>query len=143
MTTDEYEDSILELSYYMDTASEFLPKPLDKHWLLSMDNDSAHAAADLAGLGIWPAEHRFPLPALSPDMHKVVEHVHGVLCAKMQKWRRTFWPGKPSNQAVIDQLTKLFFDYDPVSIQNDIDSLPATYQAIIDAAGMYPTKPFR
>lgn len=143
MTADEYEDSIWDLACFMEQLEDDLDLPAHQPWLLSMDNDSTHAAADLAGLGIWPAERRFPLPALSPDMHKAVEHVHGWLCAKMQKWRRSFFPRKPSNQDVIKHLTELFYSYDPVAIQKDIDSLPETYKAIIHAAGMYPPKPFR
>lgn len=143
MTADEYEDSIWELACYLEQVGPVLGLPRDKHWLLSMDNDSAHTAAKLAGLGIWPAHLRFTLPALSPDMHKAVEHVHGWLGGKMQRWRRSFFPHKPANQECLDKLTELFFSYSPAAIQADIDSLPETYQAIIDAAGMYPSKPFR
>ena len=55
------------------------------HWQYSYDNDKVHMGANLREAGI---EHRdrFDLPACSSDMHKVVEHVHGWLQSRMQKW---------------------------------------------------------
>jgi hypothetical protein len=44
-----------------------------------------HKGADLSTIGIQ-AEDRFYLPELSGDMHKVVEHVHGWLQARVQDW---------------------------------------------------------
>lgn len=146
MTADEYEDCIRDLrerlhelwqAYTQQNPGE---EPI---WLLSSDNDSAHARAKLDEHGIWSKDHRFALCPLSPDLHKVVEHVHAYLSQALQAWRRSLWPGKPTPQQCQDKLEQLFYDVQPASIQADVDSLPYTYQAVIDNAGLYAPFPFR
>ena len=143
MTADEYEDDIWELACFLKELRQVAGLRRTDRWLLSMDNDSAHAAANLAGLNIWPANARFTCPPLSPDIHKAVEHVHGYLGGAMHSWRRHMLPNKPSHADCMKHLEELFMSYPPAAIQADIESLPETYQAIIDAAGMYPPKPYR
>lgn len=143
MTSDEFEDCIWDLRQLMDQVSEWMPLKRTEHWLLSIDSDAAHTGADLDGLGIWPDEHRLYLPPLSPDMHKVVEHVHGNLAKQHEAWRRSLWPNKPTPQQCIDKMEQLFYSYPVQAIQKDVDSLLATYDAIEDAAGLYPPKEFR
>jgi hypothetical protein len=40
-------------------------------------------------------------------------------------------------------MEQLFYSYPVQAIQKDVDSLLATYDAIEDAAGLYPPKEFR
>lgn len=137
MTADEYEDCIWDLNLNLDTISERLGLQRHPPWLLSQDNSTAHTKAELASLGIWPAGRLLSLPALSPDMHKVVEHVHAYLTQAMTAWRYARWNNKPNDKECIAKLVELFFAYPAASVQADINSLPATYQAIINSGGLY------
>lgn len=143
MTAEEYEDCIWDLKLTLDDWWAQAGYRLRPRWLLSMDNDTAHKRARLDERCIWDRRMKYSLPPLSPDMHKVVEHVHAFLVQAMQAWRQTLWPHKPSEQQCKEKLVQLFYSYQPASIQADVDSLPDTYQAIIDNAGMYPPKEYR
>lgn len=88
-------------------------------------------------------DHRFDLCALSPDLHKVVEHVHAYLDQALQAWRRSLWPEKPTDVQCKEKLEQLFYAIKARSIADDVDSLPATYQAVIDNAGLYAPPPLR
>lgn len=133
----------MDLSYTLDNWSDVLNLRTRPRWLLSQDNSTAHTSADLVGLRIWPADRILSLPALSPDMHKVVEHVHAWLTQQMTDWRYAEWPRRPSLEECKSKLVELFFSYKAGSIQADVNSLPATYQAIIDSDGMYAPPPLR
>ena len=117
------------------------PSPLrpGEEWLISYDNAGAHnaAAKDVPGL------NKLPLPAKSPDMHKVVEHVHGWLTQKMQLWLLQRGATKVTPPDAWAELERLFKSYPTESVAKDVASLPETYQAIIDAGGAYPLKRFR
>jgi hypothetical protein len=147
MTGDEYEDCMREFreklhQEWVKYARQH-PGAQEPIWLLSDDNDSAHTRARLDALGIWSKDHRFDLSALSPDLHKVVEHVHAYLDRAMQAWRRSLWPEKPSDEQCKEKLQQLFYAIPAKSIADDVDSLPATYQAVIDNAGLYAPAPLR
>lgn len=112
-------------------------------WLFSYDNDKVHMGADLRQAGIEPRD-RFDLPPCSSDMHKVVEHVHGWLQARMQKWLE----GMDEQQLTVDackqELARLFYQVLQIkSIADDVASLKDTYRAIIRADGGYPAKKHR
>jgi hypothetical protein len=143
MTADEYEDCILDLSYILETVSTALGHNNRAPWRLSQDNSTAHTTAQLEQLGYWRAGYLLSLPALSPDMHKVVEHVHAYLTQAMTDWRYACWPRRPSLEECKAKLVELFFAYPVASVQADIESLPATYQAIIASGGMYAPPPLR
>lgn len=147
MTADEYEDSIEELVEKLQHQWELYardhPGAQKPIWLLSADNDSAHTRARLDAQGIWSKDHRFDLCALSPDLHKVVEHVHAYLDQALQAWRRSLWPEKPTDVQCKEKLEQLFYAIKARSIADDVDSLPATYQAVIDNAGLYAPPPLR
>lgn len=143
MTADEFEDIMWEIAEILDDHKEAVGLQRTEHWQLSMDNDSSHTAADLVGLNIWQRENIQELPALSPDCHKVVEHIHGWIGQKHHAWRRSLAPAKPSPKQCMDKLVELFYSYPVSAIQSNVESLPETYRAIIHAAGMYPPKAFR
>jgi hypothetical protein len=133
----EFEDIMAELKAKMESPeiSQLLKR--GEKWLYSWDNDKIHKGADLSEVGFEP-EDRFELPELSSDMHKVVEHVHAWLQARMQLWledkdeeRLTIADCKAELQRLFEQELKL------ESIKNDVKSLKATYQAVIDHEGGY------
>lgn len=103
----------------------------------SWDNDRVHKGADLSTVGIT-ADLRFELPELSSDMHKVVEHVHGWLQKQMQKWLGEHEGSPLTADQCKEKLQQLFQeDLNISSIQKNVRSLKATYQAVIDAGGGY------
>jgi hypothetical protein len=139
----EFTDIMGELKAKMDSPEvSSLLQPGEK-WLYSWDNDKIHKGADLTEVGIMP-EDRFELPELSSDMHKVVEHVHAWLQARMQVWledkdeeRLTVADCKAELQRLFDRELKA------ESIQKDVKSLKATYQAVIDHQGGLVEPAFR
>lgn len=146
MTAREFEDCIRDLKLRLSQLwDKYRSNTEDKEptWLLSIDNDSAHTRAKLHELEIWLNSDRFEQSPLSPDLHKVVEHVHAYLCAAMLAWRRSMWPQKPNLQQCKAKLEELFYAVQPASIQADVDTLPYTYQAVIDNAGLYAPPPLR
>lgn len=112
-------------------------------WSYSWDNDRVHKGADLSTVGIT-ADLRFELPELSSDMHKVVEHVHGWLQKRMQKWLGK-QEGAPLTAAQCkDKLQQLFKeDLSISSIQKNVSSLKETYQAVINHGVGYPPSKYR
>jgi hypothetical protein len=110
-----------------------------EHWLYSWDNDKIHKGADLAQMGI-NKKHRFPLPELSSDMHKVVEHVHAWLDFHMQRWLLKQNRATITIDACKQQLEHLFYNVlTKESIQKDVRSLAQTYEAIVLAGGGHVT----
>lgn len=106
-------------------------------WLYSWDNDKIHKGADLEEVGIMK-EDRFPLPELSSDMHKTVEHCHAWLDKSMQRWLEGKEEEQLTGQQGMDELVRLFEHELPLeSIQRDVKSLKATYQAVVAAEGGY------
>lgn len=133
----EFEHIMGQLKATMD--SDEMTKLLNRRekWLYSWDNDKVHQGADLTQVGINAAD-RFELPELSSDMHKVVEHVHAWLQLKIQHWLEEKDEQKVTVQQCKAELRRLFeHELTPQSIQNDVASLKATYQAVIDCRGGY------
>ena len=143
MTAEEFEDCIWDLKLTLDDIWEKTGDGSQPHWLLSIDSDSAHTRARLQERGIWAGERLFPLAFLSPDMHKVVEHVHAWLTKKMHAWLRSRAADKPTPRQCMMQCKEFFSQYPRASIQADVDSMQATYAAIQQQAGMYPAAKFR
>jgi len=114
-----------------------------QRWLYSYDNDKVHTGADLRQAGIQPSD-RFELPECSSDMHKVVEHVHGWLHSKMQRWLEDVDEQRLTAAACKTELERLFNQVlDINSIAADVHTLKDTYRAIIRAEGGYPPKKHR
>lgn len=143
MTADEFEECMWDLACTMEDYKDVAGLRRTDHWYLSCDSASEHDAADLAGLNIWPKKYRFELAYLSPDQHKVVEHVHNYIGDSFHSWYRRNMQRKPTVEQCKSKIKELFFNYPVSAVQADVLSLPATYQAIIDAAGMYPPKRYR
>lgn len=109
----------------------------------SWDNDKIHKGADLATVGIAD-DMRLELPALSSDMHKVIEHVHGRIDNHFQKWLWGFKEGKPKVAECKRKVMEIFqTKITQESIMNDVHSLHVTYRAIVKAKGGYIVKTLR
>jgi hypothetical protein len=111
----------------------------NEDWVLSFDNATPHTgAADMVDEG-----HRFPLPPNSPDMHKVVEHVHPFVCQRMDKWVQQQGNRKFTMAECKQQLRDIAQQISKHSVHRDVMSLRDTYSAIVAAGGRYPTKLLR
>lgn len=106
---------------------------LGEEW--SYDNPSIHDA-DLSSLGITEL-NRYPLPPQSGDMHKVIEHVHAILCGAMSAWVAR----NPKVTKAADlraKMRELFFEViNPTSVSADVASLPKLWRWIKDNGGKY------
>ncbi len=109
------------------------------NWFLySTDNASYHSAC----LPIFGGR-KLKLAAHSPDLHRVVEHCHGSIKGKFYKMLRD----DPNITTAQDALVLLYVAANecctPEVIKKDVENLPATYEAVIEAKGDYPVKRFR
>lgn len=108
-------------------------------WQISYDNAAVHSEAEEVVEGL----NRLPHPRKSPDMHKVVEHMHAWLTQKMQAWLLKEGERGVNAETAKKQLQDFFYSYATASIMKDVNSLPGTYKAILAAGGRYPTKRYR
>lgn len=95
----------------------------------SFDNAPIHDMTLLESIGIDGSD-RAPLPARSPDMHKVIEHVFGTLEGAMQQELHDD-PGlctAKQYKAVLQRLFKSKITAE--SVRKDIKSLAGTYNVI-------------
>lgn len=97
--------------------------------LWSLDNAPYHRNLAL------PASKRLPLPANSPDMHKVVEHAIGLL---KQSFKKKFsWDQNVNNGEVswktLSELAPLVIKAE--SVCKDVMSLRKTYEKVIELGG--------
>ena len=112
--------------------------------LFSFDDPPIHQTADLSRAGIKRSQ-RVPLPARSPDMHKVIEHCFGIVSRAMNKSLLR----NSSIRSIEDykaELQRLFFTcITQEGIAKDVDSLVHTYQSIAskDIEGSWPPKELR
>ena len=97
--------------------------------LYSFDNPPIHQAADLARAGILP-QQRVPLPPRSPDMHKCIEHIFGILTRNLN----TSLLRNPlinNLQMYKEEIERLFYSsITKQGVQADVQSLLETYRSI-------------
>jgi hypothetical protein len=142
-TSQEFADFMRDLKDIMDSPEKSQLLGRNERWLYSWDNDKIHKGADLEGVGFEEGD-RFPLPELSSDMHKVVEHCHAWLDAAMQRWLEEHEDEQLTGQQCMDELVRLFEEELPLEgIRKDVNSLNATYKAVIAAEGGYVEAKFR
>jgi hypothetical protein len=135
----EFEHMMKELKQHMESPDVKKLLRRGERWRYSWDNDKVHQGADIAKMGI-EQEERFELPELSSDMHKVVEHVHAWLQARMWVWLEEKDEEKLTVQQCMAELIRLFEqELQLKSIQDDVKSLKATYKAVIERRGGYIT----
>lgn len=112
-------------------------------WFVSYDNAKIHTSA--VSHGLLPPEmvgsNRVPQPALSPDMHKPIEHQMGNLKHGFQEGvDRDFTPRHDPNhykQALVAIApTRVTKD----GVYNDLHSMHGLWAEIIKLGGHYPKK---
>ena len=108
--------------------------------IMSYDNPAIHKAAaeELEAAGFDQKDKLF-LPEYSPDIHKVVEHVHGQI---KQEFRRRLAKDTrlKSPEQMVRLLKSVFNGIKAESIKKDVLSLYATFDAIIEADGDFVCK---
>lgn len=105
--------------------------------LYSFDNASIHNMELLEELGITAGDdgNRVPLPAKSPDMHKVIEHVFAILEGAMQKLLHED-PSLTKGRQYAAALRQLFRSViTQQSVEKDIRSLMPLYKMLLRSRG--------
>ena len=144
-TTKEFVDFMKDLKKKAEELTAKLPHLFikDRDVVYSFDNPSIHQQAleQLEALGITQGD-RAILPEYSPDIHKVIEHVHSIFQREFRKQLRedasivTF---QQYHQLVED----VFYGLSQSSIKKDVKSLSSTFDEIIRLGGDWPKKQFR
>jgi hypothetical protein len=111
------------------------------HW--SWDNPTIHgsvADGDWKGLGITDRNF-MAVPTYSPDMHKVIEHIHANVCRSLQRDINAL-RGKGTSKGLTyftDKLQGHFQAYQAESVEADVRSLAAeTLREVISRKGDRP-----
>lgn len=137
------------LAWVQEQAEELMERTCDGDPLLidlntpiySFDNWSGHKrAADDLCIDV-AFGNRAPLPAHSPDMHKVIEHVFNNIEREFGR-RLWFQPAARSIERYMNVLEDILNEYDPAWIRADIESLYDTYHHIISRGGKRAEPPF-
>lgn len=137
-TTQEFNVFLRELLVLLESKKIELGMRRNDKFHLVLDNATVHAeAAAVAGnkADLWPQ------PPHSPDCNKPIEHVHGRLDAHMHHWLRQQRVNNPGGRITVEHCKaelQLGFSSIPAScIKADVESLPATWEAIIANHGGY------
>lgn len=81
----------------------------------------------------------WPQPAKSPECNKPIEHVHGWIDADMHKWLRRVRRQEQGHRITVEECkakcTELFKNIPASTVAADVETLPKTWQAIVDADG--------
>jgi hypothetical protein len=118
--------------------------------LISFDNDRIHISAlennavQLRKQYKWDSSTmRCPLSPYSPDMHRVIEHTHGLATIKFRQWLYN----NPKHYEVHEYQAAFEAIYRECSsaavISADVASLPDVYKAVIAENGGWPRHAFR
>ena len=102
----------------------------------SFDNPRIHTdPATLWELMIITNLNRLVLPPTSPDLHKVIEHSHGVICGRFQQWLNE--DDTEFEMAGYCRVLQHIFHtkLTPESIQKDVETLTKTYEAVVERGG--------
>lgn len=112
-------------------------KRTDKFWLC-LDHASVHnQVIDVLGsqVKLWPQ------PAHSPDCNKPIEHVHAQVDAGVHAWLVEVRQQQPHHRITVAEcmakVEQVFYSIPTSSIKADVESLPSTWEAIIDNLGGY------
>lgn len=133
----EFMDIMQEFRAIMETPKSYEHLERGEKWQYSWDNDRIHQGADLEKVG-FTKEDRYSLPALSSDMHKVIENVHAWLQQHMEKYVEDQRDEPLNVEECKKHLSNLFDHYcEQDWVQANVLSLPETYNAIIVAGGGY------
>jgi hypothetical protein len=136
ITMQEANDIVKQLLQELSRRNlELGMKRTDKFWIC-YDKATVHnQVQQILGTQakVWPQ------PAKSPECNKPIEHVHGWIDADMHKWLRRVRRQEAGHRITPEeckaQCTELFKKIPASTIAADVDTLPDTWQAIIDAGG--------
>ena len=128
-----------------ELPSKAKPFPFGFKPIFSLDNASVHKTAMEDPK--WLQEHpwinnRQKLPCYSGDLHKVVEHAHGVV-SRAFKNRLRNTAAHDTVAEYCDDVAAIFYKLKPESIKKDVLSLTQTCQQVIQLHGEYPAKKYR
>lgn len=141
-------DSLTITPGQLETFKRPIPSGWRAEW--SLDNAAVHKKAyeDPA----WekkPKNASFGQvqpPPYSPDMHKVIEHVHGTLCSAFRVWLEANHKeaAEMDIPTLFKQLEKLFYQHITVqSVRKDLQSLAKTFSQVKELNGAYPAAKYR
>jgi hypothetical protein len=139
VTSMEFTEIMGKLKATMESPEMQQKLARNQSWMYSWDNDKIHKGAKLMLEEVeFEPEDRFELPDLSSDMHKVVEHVHGWLQARMQLWLEDKEEEKVTVEQCKAELRRLFEqELTQQSLKEDVHSLHETYAAVVAHEGGY------
>lgn len=115
-------------------------------WLLSMDNEKIHGTGwkQIKQELNLDESKRLPLPAKSPDMHKVIEHVMAIIKSEFRKELGRLPNERLTAQGYCDLLKNIFDNkITKTGVMRDVESLVDTYKAIVARKGGWPDKKYR
>lgn len=130
-------------------AHPAVPASFKPHFktLWSLDNAPVHGTAISS---TWPTKPAglfgvVSPPPYSPDMHKVIEHVHAIVCTEFMDWIVKHPNVVYSTiEEYFDRLEHIFYTViTSESVRKDVASLQLTYAKIIEAGGGYPAPQYR
>jgi hypothetical protein len=115
--------------------------------LWSLDNAPVHKAAISMA---WPNKpaglfNSVSPPPYSPDLHKVIEHVHARVCTEFMDWIVKH-PNIVYNtiEEYFARLENIFYSVITAEIvKKDVQSLQLTFAKVVEAQGGYPAPKFR
>jgi hypothetical protein len=139
------------MMHVMQVAKDQLPQLLDEgvQPMISFDNDRIHTsalttqAALLGNAGWDAATMRCPLSPWSPDMHRVIEHTHGLATLKFREWlyanptEHTLAEYKAAFESLYRQCCT------PSVIAKDVAKLPKIYTYVATHKGEWATYDLR
>jgi hypothetical protein len=138
ITAAEFNDYLTSLLQELERRRGEAGLRRGEKWILCFDNARVHShAAEVMG----NRAERWPQPPHSPDMQKVIEHVHGQLDKSMHTWLRKQRKTDPrahiTPAACQQEVQAAFNRLKADSILRDVNTLPDTWQAIVAAGGSY------
>lgn len=116
--------------------------------MISLDNASIHikAVEDKEWLRQHPwGGRRLPLPPYSPDIHKVIEHVHGTITNTFRERLRALKQPHGTVLEYYQEVEDIFYQkFSSDGVSRDQQSLQLTCREILKQNGGYPPqKKFR
>lgn len=117
--------------------------PLITWPMFSYDNPRIPANPVMLQRLVISACNSFPLPPKSPDMHWIIERVHGRFCTRLRQWLAE-QPQKQTMQVCTPELWWIFLKTKlPSMYQKDIASYHEMLQQIVAKQGSWPERRYR
>lgn len=148
-TTKEFAEQVMKPM--LDAAKALAKEPAHKdifktykHCMFSYDNPKIHtgAWAMLKAMGI-NEDWKVPLSPYSPDLHRVIEHLHGIAEAAFKRWMYEH-PQTHSLQKYKTEFKRIFAECcKPESIAADVQGLPELYKWVAAHKGDWAPRKMR